>query len=189
METMLVGGPYGFGKDIVDRFNAHQYSRSCGYDIDDYSDAQLIAEYSTLFDNVIIHAYTPNGGQLRILELIAERWAEIDHKGHIIVTGSVASHFDFYKPETQNMRYAANKAAIDKFCKLLSKKCIEGLYPFKITVIKPGMLDTEKSRSKKHFTKGITGQTFCDTLEFILNLPNDVIIPELVLETIYEDNQ
>lgn len=188
MDTMLVGGPISFGVDIIKTFNATSYSRSNGYDIDNEEARNEIANQSLLFDNVIIHAYTSNGGQLNVLYNIVNRWVEENHKGNIIVTGSIASHFDIYIPDLKRAHYSSLKTSTDKFCKIVSKKCIEGKYPFKITVIKPGMLDTERSRKKPHFIKGISGKSFCDTLKFVLNLPEDITIPEIVLENIYENS-
>lgn len=189
MKTMLIGGPTGFGEQIIKTFDAQSYSRTNNYDIDKEETCHEIADLSLLYDNVIIHTYTRSGGQLNILYKIVERWIEENHRGNIIVTGSVASHFDLYKPDLNYMYYAASKSAIDKFCKILSKKCIEGKYPFRITVIKPGMFDTERSRNKSYFIKGMPSKVFCDTIKFVINLPKDITISEIILENIYENSQ
>lgn len=184
-KVMLVGGPTGFGTSIIERFNADSYSRKSGFNINSSDVRQDICETSLKYDCVILHSYTDQNSQFELLQSLAETWIQTNHDAHLIVTGSISSYFESYKPDIKSIRYSALKSGQDRMCKYLAKKCIDGKFKFKITVIKPGMLDTEKSRSKPHFTKGISSDVFCDTLEFIMSLPKDIQIPELVLETTY----
>lgn len=183
---MLIGGKTGFGINICNRYNADCFSRSTGYNINNLDSRKEIASRSVEYNTVIVHAYSGNDSQLCVLQEIVKTWIENNHPGNIIVTGSIASYFASYKANPKAWEYVSHKAAIDAYCKYVSKKCIDGCYPFKITVIKPGMLDTEKSREKPHFIKGIDGEKYCDVIDFILTLPTDLIIPEIPIECIYD---
>jgi NAD(P)-dependent dehydrogenase (short-subunit alcohol dehydrogenase family) len=184
---MLIGGPYSFGKNIAEWFGATHYSRSTGYDIDIVDSRKEIVNASLEYDVVFVHAYTRTDNQFNMIKEIAEAWQNNDHKGYIIVTGSISTYYDSFKGNFVNWEYTSHKAATDKLCKILSKKFSEGTIRYKVTNIKPGMLDTEKSRNKPHFTKGISGDTFCKIIENILDLPDDIIIPEIVVDTVYGD--
>jgi len=185
MRYMLIGGPYSFGKDIADWFGADHYSRTTGFDIDVADSRKKIVKASLEYDVVFVHAYSRTDNQFNMTKEIAEAWQNHNHSGHIIVTGSISTYYDSFKGNIVNWEYTSHKSALDRFCKILSKKFSEGAVDFKITNIKPGMLDTEKSRKKPHFKRGIAGDVFCKIIENILTLPKDIIIPELVIDTTY----
>lgn len=184
-KVMFIGGNNDFTNEIINRFSADQFSRSNGYDIDHESARSSIGYKSLNYDVVILHTYTGNNGQTLLLQEILRHWINDDKKGILIITGSIASHYINYKPNPDYWVYTAHKTSLDTLCKVASKKCIEGKYKFKISIVKPGMLDSERSRNKSHFINGISSKAFTDTLEHIINLPNDIHIPELILETTY----
>ena len=186
MKTMLVGAPIGFGENIIKRFSADTFSTRNGYDINQDDARNNIAELSLNYDTVIIHAYTRQQGQLLTLQKVVDAWTNNSKIGNIIVTGSIASYFINYNKSPTGWEYLAHKSALDAYCKNVSKRCVLGDLPFKLTIIKPGMLDTENSRKKPHFVKGINGEVFCNLIEFIINMPGDVIIPEIPIESIYD---
>lgn len=186
MKTMLISSnsEMGFGADIEQHFGADCYSRSCGgYDIDKMEGRLRIAKASLDYDVVVVHAYTNNGGQIAMLEQLVKTWIDKEHAGHIFITGSVASYFESYKPSIKDWRYVHDKAGQDAFCKRLNKKIQEGKYPFKLTNLRLGMLDTKRSRMKEHFVSGVTSDTFCKTIDYVLGLPQDTLVPEIVIET------
>ena len=184
---MLVGAPIGFGENIVNRFSADAYSRRNGYNFNSKETRQALATKSLDYDVVIIHAYSRENGQFLAVQEIVTKWVTEGKKGNIIVTGSIVSYYDGYVKDPAVWEYAAQKTALDKFCKMTSKRCVLGEHKFKITVLKPGMMDTENSRKKSHFVKGLNGEHFCDVIEFVVNLPDDVIIPEVPIEIIYDN--
>ena len=184
MKYMLVAGPTGFGVNIVNRFNADTFSRSNDYNMNKQEIRQTLADKSLDYDVVIIHAYTGNNSQLLTLKSITEKWIEHNKTGNIIVTGSIASYFEQGFKNLDNIEYSSNKSAIDRFCKLVTKKIMSSGLGFRLTVIKPGMLDTEKSRKKPHFVHGIDGEVFCDVISMITTLPNNIIIPEIPIESL-----
>ena len=185
MKVMLVGGLNDFTQEIVNRFSADYYSRSNGYNIDDDDIRNTLAVKSLDYNVLILHTYTIHNSQTLLLQDVLRQWMDNDHDGQIIVTGSSSSHFVSYKPNPAHWVYTSQKSSLDMLCKMVSKKCTEGKYKFKISVIKPGMLDSEKSRNKSYFIKGVNNKVFTDTLEYIINLPKDIHIPEIVLETTY----
>lgn len=186
---MLIGGPVSFGTDIINRFNADSFSRRSGYNIDQEPIRITLAKKSIEYDTVILHSYTRRNSQFDMLKEMVDYWIKNDHEGHIIVTGSIASYYiNHQQKNIDQWEYTSQKLALNNFCKMISKRCIIGELKFKLTIINPGMLDTENSRNKPHFTKGINGELFCDVIEFILSLPKDVIIPEIPLESIYDNN-
>jgi NAD(P)-dependent dehydrogenase (short-subunit alcohol dehydrogenase family) len=184
---MLIGAPISFGENIVSRFAAETFSKRNGYNINSKETRQELATKSLDYDVVIVHAYSRENGQFYTVQDIVTKWIEANHTGNIIVTGSIASYFDNYGKDVNGWEYAAQKTALDKFCKMVSKRCVLGEHKFKISVIKPGMMDTENSRKKSHFVKGLSGERFCDVIEFLVNLPDDVIIPEIPIETVYDN--
>lgn len=180
---LVIGGSKGTGKSIVDYFSASSVSRSTGHDITDADSRTKVAVLSLDYDVVVNHAYTVENNQLDMLESIVAAWIENNKSGIIINTGSIVTYRDIFKDKAEWRRYVANKTALDAYCKAVAKRCQENKFKFKITNIKPGMLDTEKSRSKPHFTTGITGSQYCELVEFIVSLPDNICLPEVVIES------
>lgn len=184
-KTMFVGGPTDFGQVIIDRFSADFFSRRNGHDINVQSVRRELANRSLNYDLLILHTWTIHNAQTLLLQDVLRQWMDNDHDGQIIVTGSSASHFVTFKPEPSHWVYTSQKSGLDSLCKMVSKKCLEGKFKFKISIIKPGMLDSEKSRAKDYFINGIDPNIYCNTIEFLCSLPKDIHIPDLVLETTY----
>ena len=184
---MLVGGPDDFGQVIIDRFSADWFSRRNGHDIDSRNVREKLCQTSLNYDVVILHAYSLYDGQNLLLTNLIRYWIDNDHTARLIFTGSIATHnVDFSKENPKNWYYTAQKSFADKLCQLTSKKCTEGKYKFKISVLKPGALDNKKSREKyENFTTGLSSDVFCDAINFIINLPDDVHLPEMVLDVTY----
>lgn len=179
---MFIGGPTDFGNTIIKRFKADYFSRKNGFDIDQKEIRNSISKKSLEYDTILIHTYTsPLNSQLLLLENIYQDWEKREKTGNILVTGSIATYYENYK----NAKYAADKKALDFFAKSQSKKS-NFQNRFKITNLKVGMLDNEKSRNKPHFEKGISAENFCNCIDFILQQPSNIIIPEMVIESAYE---
>jgi len=182
-QMLVIGGSKGIGKSIVDYFNATNYSRLNGFDITDSAVREKIAQNSLAYDIIVNHAYTVENHQLDMLSAVVNTWIDNSKSGIIINTGTISTYRDIFKDSETWRRYVANKAALDSYCKGVAKRCQENKFKFKITNIKPGMLDTEKSRSKPHFTTGITGNDYCQLIEFILSTPDNICLPEIVIES------
>lgn len=182
MNFMFIGGPTDYGDVIINKFNADYFSRRNGFDIDLKEIREYISKKSLEYDAILLHTYTsPINSQLLLLEHIYQNWEKNEKIGNILVTGSIASYYENYK----NAKYTADKKALDFFVKSQAKKC-NFRNRFKITNLRVGMLDNEESKKKPHFEKGISAEQFCNCIQFILQLPADIIIPEIVIESAYE---
>jgi NAD(P)-dependent dehydrogenase (short-subunit alcohol dehydrogenase family) len=182
-KMLVIGGSKGIGKSIVDCFSADSVSRTTGFDITDKIDRSRIARMSLNYDVVVNHAYTKENHQLLMLESLVDEWIKNEKLGVIINTGSIATYRDIFKDKADWWTYVSNKSSVDAYCKSVAKRCQENKFKFRITNIKPGMLDTEKSRSKSHFTTGINGDNYCQLIQFIVSMPNNICIPEVVIES------
>ena len=183
MKMMLIGGTDGIGKQIVERFNADAYSRKHGgYDIDRAQDRQELAEESLNYDVCIVHAHDPGtDAQARATHRIAQMWEKEGKGGYIFTTGSIMTYRTPKRNDYNTIRYISAKSQLDTTVKQISLRYEEGQCKFRITNIRPGFLDTPKSRAKDYFTEGITGDEYCDIIEFLINSPKRLIINEMVV--------
>ena len=107
-------------------------------------------------------------------------------KGYIINTGSISSYRFNNKKDEKWWFMSAVKKGLDELINYMSEAAAgrENIQ-FRITNIRPGMLDTERSRQKPHFKAGIRGEDYCRLIEYLLSTPEDLIISEIVLEAKY----
>lgn len=182
MKILVIGGSKGIGKAVCDYFNPDSFSvsRSNGFEIRNAEDRKRIADLSLEYDAVLNHAYCGDHSQSQMLEQLINTWASSNKVGYIFNTGSVST---YYNKSDWNM-YPVYKNVQDDIIKRAAKKCQNNGFGFRITNIKPGMLDTDRSRQKSNWLgSGVTGDTFCNIINYLYNLPTYVIIPEIVLET------
>lgn len=181
MKVLVIGGSKGIGKDIVDYFNGKSVSRETGHNIQAPANRTKIKEMSLDFDIVVNHAFCGDNSQNFMLKELIDHWKfENKQDGYIFHTGTIST---YYIKHDWNM-YSVYKGQGDEIAKRAAKKCQHGAYPFRVTNIRPGMLDTEKSRNKPHWPgSGVKNTTYIDIIKYLYNLPKEVIIPELVLET------
>ena len=180
---MLIGGTDGIGKQIVERFDADVYSgKHGGYNIDHGPDRQELAEESLKYDVCIVHAHHPGtDSQSKLVEKVAQTWEVNQKEGYIITTGSSMTYRTPRRNNYDVIRYMALKKQLDLIVKQISLRCEEGAAKFRITNIRPGFLDTPKSRAKEYFTTGITGDEYCDIIEYLINSPKRLIFNEIVV--------
>ena len=183
MKTMLIGGTEGIGRQMVERFNADAYSgKHGGYNINHGPDRQELAEESLRYDVCIVHAHHPGtDSQARLALRISQKWEEANKGGYIFTTGSSMTYRPPKRNDYNTIRYISAKAQLDAMIKQISLRYEEGQTKFRITNIRPGFLDTPKSRAKDYFTSGITGDEYCDIIEFLINSPKRLIINEMVV--------
>jgi NAD(P)-dependent dehydrogenase (short-subunit alcohol dehydrogenase family) len=182
MKILVIGGSSSIGKEVCENFspNSFSVSRSNGYDIRKLEDRIKISDLSLEYDAVLNHAYCGDHSQTHMLEALIYKWDENKKNGYIFNTGTVNTYYD---RSDWNM-YPVHKNLQDDIIKRAAKRCQYNGFTFRITNIRPGMLDTEKSRQKSHWPgSGVTGDTFCNVINYLYYLPNGVIIPEIVLET------
>lgn len=181
MKILVIGGSKGIGKAVVDYYspNSFSVSRSNGYTIKDDSVRKDIAEMSLEYDAVLNHAYCGDLSQTLMLNDLISAWDEKKKCGYIFNTGTISTYYD---KSDWNM-YPVFKNTQDDIIKRAAKKCQWNGFSFRITNIRPGMLDTDNSRQKPNWAgSGTTGDTYCSIINYLYNLPNEVIIPEIILE-------
>jgi NAD(P)-dependent dehydrogenase (short-subunit alcohol dehydrogenase family) len=180
MKVLVIGGSKGIGKELVQHFNGKSVSRQTGHNIQHPANRNTICQLSLDFDVVVNHAFCGDNSQNFMLKDLVDNWNHNNKDGYIFHTGTISTYFTKHD---WNM-YAVYKAQGDEIAKRAAKKCQHGAYPFRLTNIRPGMLDTEKSRNKQHWPgSGVKNTTYVNIIEYLYNLPSDVIIPELILET------
>ena len=182
MKILVIGGSRGIGKAVCDAFNPNSLSvsRTNGYDIKNTNDRKKIAQLSLEYDIVLNHAYCGDESQTYMLEELITTWNTNKKCGYIFNTGSIST---YYNKNDWNM-YPVHKSVQDDIIKRAAKKCQNNGFSFRITNIRPGMLDTEYSRQKSNWPgSGVSGKTYSNIIEYLYNLPSCVIIPEIVLET------
>jgi NAD(P)-dependent dehydrogenase (short-subunit alcohol dehydrogenase family) len=182
MKMLVIGGSRGIGKEVCDFFSPNSYSlsRTNGYDIGNNDSRNEICNISLDYDCVLNHAYCGDDSQTKMLHQLINFWNANAKVGYIFNTGSVSTYFT----KTDWNMYPIHKMQQDEIVKRAAKKCQGNGFPFRITNIRPGMLDTDRSRQKPHWPgSGVTGNTFCNVINYLYYLPNYVIIPEIVLET------
>lgn len=182
MKVLVIGGSQGIGKDIVEHYapNSFSVSRTNGYNINKQEDRSKILDLSLEYDAVVNHAYCGNHSQTLMLMELIDKWKTDSKSGYIFNTGSITTYFS----KTDYNVYAIYKAQQDDICKRAAKKFQEGVFNFKITNIRPGMLDTDRSRQKPHWDgTGVTKDNYIEVIEFLYNTKPNIIIPEIVIET------
>ena len=182
-KILVIGGSRGVGLDIVKYFKGDSVSRSNGYDITKPEFRKKIACMSLDYNVAVNHAYCGDFSQTEMLQELCLLWKSKGKKGYIINTGSTSSYrFNDRKGE-EWWWMAGIKKGLDEFIKYFSQAVTwDKNIQFRITNIRPGMLDTKKSRLKSHFKSGIRGEDYCRLIEYLLSTPEDLIIPEVILE-------
>ena len=180
---LIIGGSRGIGYDILKYFKGDNISRSSGYDITNPIIRKKIAKKSLDYDVIINHAYCGDFSQMYMLKELCFLWQEKEKKGYIINTGSMSSYRFDGRKDKKWWFMSAVKTSSDQFINYLShaaawRKDIK----FRITNIRPGMLDTKRDRKKPHFKAGIKGKDYCQLIEYLLSTPEDLVISEITLE-------
>lgn len=181
MKILVIGGGVGTGRDVVNYFdpNSRNVSRSTGFDINISEDRNRIVEISLDYDAVLNHAHAGGLSQSMMLRYLYLGWSNHKKSGYIFHTGTYAT---FSLSMSVEHMYAAVKSAGDVICRQISKQCENNREPFRLTNLRPAMLDTAKSRLKPHWEgNGIRGEDYAKIIEFLYNLPEDVCIPEMVM--------
>ena len=180
---LIVGGSRGIGLDILKHFKGDNVSRSNGYDITKADIRKKISHISLNYDVVVNHAYTGDFSQMEMLRELCFLWQEKRKEGYIIHTGSMSSYRFNDRKDKKWWYMSANKISSDQFINYISQASAwrEDI-KFKITNIRPGMLDTEKDRKKPHFKAGINGRSYCQLIEYLLNTPENLIVSEVTME-------
>ena len=183
LKVLVTAGSAGIGKDIVKYFspNSLSLSRRNNFDIRIEKTRSDIAELSLEYDIFVNHAFAGDDSQTELLKSIFTLWRETKKAGYIFSTGTYGT----YCSNGIDPIYIELKAKLDQAHFDLSRKVeIEDL-PFRLTLLRPGMLDTEKSRRKPHWHgNGVRGEDYARIIEFLYDMPRDVQVSNLVIESL-----
>lgn len=188
MKILITGGNRGLGKELFDEFQPESVSvsRANGYDIGTTEGRKRIVEKSLDFDIFVNNAH--NGhleGQTRLLYEIFEAWLEAGKQGYIFNIGSISAR----RPGARYQRYAVIKKALEAAHFQCCKKIENGFGRMRMTLLTPGMLDTEESRLKSHWGgNGVRGGDVAKIIRQLYGLPPDLLVNEVVLTAILPAN-
>lgn len=182
MKVLVTAGTAGIGKVLVDHFAplSMGFGRRNGYDIRQESIRKDIAKLSLDFDVFINHAYTRDESQNLLLREVADLWIEQEKTGYIFNTGT----FGTFRPDGIDADYIDIKSKLDEIHHQYVQRINQGELTFRMTLLRPGMLDTERSRSKPHWRgNGIRGTDIAQLIQAFYNLPSDLNIADVVMES------
>jgi NAD(P)-dependent dehydrogenase (short-subunit alcohol dehydrogenase family) len=182
MRILVIGGAEGVGREVFDYFapGSRNVSRSTGHDIKDERVRRTIANISLEYNAVLNNAYCGDMSQYYMLRELYEVWKTGLHDGYIFHMGTYATYSANWNPDSN---YTDMKMTSDELAKKISKRCENNKLRFRCTNLRPGMLDTPKSRLKPHWEgNGIRGIDVAKIIEFLYNLPKDLCIPQIVMQ-------
>ncbi|MCB0366125.1 MAG: hypothetical protein KDD68_12090 [Bdellovibrionales bacterium] len=181
---LVTGGLDGIGLEICNDFAPASMgiSRRNGYDLDKAEDHRRIVDLSLKYDIFLNHAHNGRfAGQTELLYEVFEAWEKAGKFGYIFSTGSFAT----YMPQGDFKRYSVLKRALEIANQQCCKKIESAGLPFRMTLIKPGMLDTQASREKPHWSgNGVRGRDIAELIRFFYNGPKDLLMNEVVISAI-----
>ncbi|MHA1872620.1 MAG: hypothetical protein ACTSVB_00790 [Candidatus Heimdallarchaeaceae archaeon] len=187
MKILVIGGADGIGKDVVEYFapDSRNVSRSTGYDINNKEMRSEIALISLSYDAVLNNANSASLSQYFMLKELYDIWNKNNHKGYIFHTGTYSTYSMQWNV---NSSYPDFKSSSDELARKISKRCENNKVPFRCTNLRPGMLDTPKSREKDHWKgNGVRGEDFAKIIDFLYQLPEDLCIPQIVMAAKNDD--
>jgi len=187
MKILVIGGAKGIGKDVVEYFapNSRNVSLSTGHDIKYPKTRRTIANISLEYDAVLNHAYCGDMSQYYMLTELYHVWDTAKHDGYIFHTGTYSTYSMQWNV---NSPYPDIKRSSDELARKISKRCENNKTNFRCTNIRPGMLDTPKSRTKPHWKgNGVKGEDFAKLIEYLYNMPEDLCVPQVVLAAKNDD--
>lgn len=182
--VLITGGNSGVGLEIAEYFAPHSLSlsRSNGFDIGSIEARKKIVERSLEFDIFVNHAHNGHiDGQTTLLYEVVQAWEVASKKGYIFNTGSIV----LAQAQKEFKRYAVIKKALEVASDQCCKKIENGLCSFRMTLINPGMLDTEAVRQKSHWEgNGVRGSDMARLIESLYNGPSDLLISKINMSAI-----
>ena len=179
---LITGGNTGVGLEIFQHFQpkSKSISFSTGFDIRLPEIRTQIAEMSLDYDIFFNHAYCLDHSQALLFEEVYQLWRKENKSGHIFTTGTYGT----YAAGGIDPQYIALKSELDELHKKFVQQLKYEKLKFNITLLRLGMLDTERSRQKPHWPgHGVRGQDIVKLVEFIYTLPKHLLIDDVVCES------
>lgn len=183
LKVLVTAGSEGIGKDIVNYFSPHalSISRRNNFDIRVENVRSSIAKLSLEFDIFVNHAFAGDNSQAELLKNVFYLWYAVKKTGYIFTTGTYGT----YCSKGIDPKYLELKNNLDQTHYDLSRKVEMENLPFRLTLLRPGMLDTERSRRKPHWHgNGVRGEDYARLIEYLYRMPRDVQVSNLVIESL-----
>ncbi len=181
-KCLITGGSAGIGRELTEFFAPHScgVSRATGHDIRIASDRQKIVSLSLQHDVFVNHAFARDQSQEQLLHEVFAAWVVAKKSGHIFNTGTYGT----YSPAGIDPEYIKLKKGLDDAHIFYCQKIKHERLNFRMTLLRPGLLDTDKSRAKPKWPgHGVRGVQIAELLLHIYNLPQEVAIEEVVIES------
>ncbi|MGZ3726633.1 MAG: hypothetical protein ACXWQQ_12570 [Pseudobdellovibrio sp.] len=179
---LITGGNTGVGLEIFQHFKPHSKSLSfsSGHDIRDPEIRKQIAEMSLQYDIFFNHAYCLDRSQALLLDEVYQLWRKNNKAGHIFTTGTYGT----YAAGGIDPQYITLKSELDELHKEFIQQIKYEKLKFNMTLLRLGMLDTERSRKKPHWPGyGLQGKDIVKLIEFIYGLPKNLLVDDIVFES------
>lgn len=179
--ALITGGNMGIGKDIYDYYQpqSQSLSRSNGYDIRLPEVRTRIAEMSLTFDIFFNHAYARDNSQTQLLIEVYQLWRSEKKHGYIFSTGTYGT----YSSAGIDPSYIQLKSELDSVHKEFIQQLKFEKLNFRMTLLRLGLLDTEKSRQKPHWPGfALKGNDVATFSQYLYNMPASLLLPDAVLE-------
>lgn len=179
---MVTGGSAGIGKEVFEYFkpNSKGISRTNNYDIREPEVRSEIAKMSLEYDIFFNHAYSRDSSQTELFKEVYKLWREKNKRGYIFSTGTYGT----YSSNGIDPEYVKLKSDLDLAHKEFAQQIKFEKLNFRITLLRLGLLDTERSRQKPQWPGyGLKGKDVADFILYLYRLPQDVFVPDVVLES------
>ncbi len=179
MTALVVGGHSGFGAELCALFGekSQGVSRTTGHNIWKKSQRLMIAQMSLEHDLFINFAHA-DFMQTHLLYDVGAKWERSNKAGYIFNIGSYVTY-----EEPQNLKkWCVSKYSLDIANRQFAKQIESGALPFRMTLLKLGIIDSEKSRSKPHWLGyGHSAQDLANLIKMLYAADPRNLIHELVV--------
>jgi hypothetical protein len=179
--ALITGGNKGIGIDIYNFYQpqSKSLSRTNGFDIRLPEVRAQIAEMSLKYDIFFNHAYARDNSQTLLLKEVYQLWRSNNKPGYIFSTGTYGT----YSSAGIDPEYIQLKSELDLIHKEMVQKLKFEKLNFRMTLLRLGLLDTEKSRQKPHWPgfalKGIDVAMFS---QYLYEMPSSLLLADAVFE-------
>lgn len=177
----VTGGAEGLGRGICEYFGetSQSFSRRNGFDIGIEEVRQKLVTKSLDCDIFVNLAHNGHfSGQTQLLYDLFASWESKRKSGYIINIGSYST----YSVPPVFKRFAVIKHGLDVASRQCCRKLENSRLPFRITNLRPALLDIEKTRAHPQW-KGaaVSSRNIAQIIEALYRSPEDLLIPEVVV--------
>lgn len=176
MKALVTGGTSGFGLELVQSLGPESVgvSRASGHNLWKSTQRKEIVGLSLEFDAFVNFAHA-DFMQTRLLYELADAWKDAGKGGHIFNIGSHAT----YDPPHILAKWIVSKYSLDvankQFCRMIEDKRL----PFRMTLIRLGLLNTAMNRESGKTSAAHTAAEVAGLIRHVYNSPKETLVHEL----------